>query len=83
MLPPALFHSPYRVPVALLTGDEGIYDQLVESDAIEELWQSWEQPEIRRLPHGHVSWMLTPGINRCILDWLALRLDTPRSVSSL
>ncbi len=54
---------------------EGIYDQFVETDAIEELWQKWEHPEIWRLPHGHVSWMLTPGINRRVLEWLATRLE--------
>ncbi|HEX3624749.1 MAG TPA: alpha/beta hydrolase family protein [Verrucomicrobiae bacterium] len=52
---------------------EGKYDYFVEADAIEELWQKWSQPEIWRLPHGHVSWMLTPGINGRILDWLASR----------
>jgi hypothetical protein len=30
---------------------------------IEELWQKWRQPEIWRLPHGHISWVATlrPG----------------------
>ena len=34
---------------------EGIYDLFADRQAIEELWQKWEQPEIWRLPHGHVS----------------------------
>lgn len=54
---------------------EGIYDQFVETDAIEELWQKWNQPEIWRIPHGHVSWMLTPGVNGRVLDWLAQQRD--------
>jgi pimeloyl-ACP methyl ester carboxylesterase len=53
---------------------QGRYDLLVEAEQTEELWQKWKQPEIWRLPHGHVSWMLTPGITGCVLDWLAPRL---------
>ena len=36
---------------------QGRYDLLVEPENTEELWQKWEQPEIWRLPHGHISWM--------------------------
>lgn len=55
---------------------QGRYDLLVEAGQTEELWQKWKQPEIWRLPHGHVSWMLTPGINSRVLDWLAPRLKS-------
>lgn len=67
---------------------EGIYDQLVEPEAIEELWQKWDQPEIWRLPYGHVSLMVAPGVYPRVLDWLALRQNkhmvraNARSVSS-
>jgi hypothetical protein len=54
---------------------QGRYDLFVEADHTEELWQKWGQPEIWRLPHSHISWMLTPGINRRVLDWLASRLN--------
>jgi hypothetical protein len=40
----------------------------------EEIWQSWGQPEIWRLPHGHISTVLTPGLPGRILRWLAPRL---------
>ena len=53
---------------------QGRYDLLVEAEQTEELWQKWQQPEIWRLPHGHVSWMFTQGVTRRVLDWLVSRL---------
>src|ERR1039458_78387 len=52
---------------------EGIHDLMVSS-APNELWQSWGQPEIWRLPHGHISTALTalmPGLPGRVLRWLA------------
>jgi pimeloyl-ACP methyl ester carboxylesterase len=59
---------------------EGMHDLLVTSSPIE-LWQSWGQPEIWRLPHGHISTALTasmPGLSGRILRWLAPRLEAGR-----
>lgn len=56
---------------------EGMYDLMGWSAPIE-LWQSWGQPEIWRLPHGHISTALTalmPGWQSRVLRWLAPRLD--------
>jgi pimeloyl-ACP methyl ester carboxylesterase len=56
---------------------EGAYDLLVSSSPIE-LWQSWGQPEIWRLPHGHISTALTalmPSLPGRILRWLEPRLN--------
>jgi pimeloyl-ACP methyl ester carboxylesterase len=54
---------------------QGRYDLLVEAEQTEELWQKWKQPEIWRLPHGHVSWMFTLGVTGRVLRWLSPRLD--------
>jgi pimeloyl-ACP methyl ester carboxylesterase len=54
---------------------QGRHDLLVEAEQTEELWQKWKQPEIWRLPHGHISWMLTPGVTGRVLRWLSPRLD--------
>jgi dienelactone hydrolase len=54
---------------------EAIHDLLAPKEDIERLWQAWGQPDIWRLQHGHVSWMLTPGVYNRALDWLAPRLD--------
>jgi len=54
---------------------QGRYDLLVEAEQTEELWQKWKQPEIWRLPHGHISWMGAPGLTGRVLRWLAPRMN--------
>jgi hypothetical protein len=56
---------------------EGMHDLLVTSSS-RELWQSWGQPEIWRLPHGHIRTALIasmPGLSRRVLRWVAPRLN--------
>jgi pimeloyl-ACP methyl ester carboxylesterase len=57
---------------------EGIHDLICSKDDIEDLWQSWGQPDIWRLPHGHVGICCggVPGLTGQILNWLALRFDS-------
>ncbi len=60
---------------------EGKHDLLVSSGPIK-LWQAWDQPEIWRLPHGHVSTALAasmPGLSGRIIQWLAPRLEAGRT----
>ena len=57
----------------------GRYDLIVEAEQTEELWQKWQQPEIWRLPHGHISWMFTPGLTSRVLRWLTPRLEAGRN----
>jgi pimeloyl-ACP methyl ester carboxylesterase len=59
---------------------EGMHDLLLPGGVIE-LWQSWDQPELWRLPHGHISTALTafmPGLPNRVLYWLASRLEAGR-----
>jgi hypothetical protein len=59
---------------------EGMYDLMGWGTPIE-LWQSWGQPDIWRLPHGHISTALTAlmlGLPGRILRWLAPRLEAGR-----
>ena len=62
---------------------EGIHDLFGDSQLIEELWQKWEQPEIWRLPHGHISGLFVPGLTGRVLHWLEPRLngDTVRTLN--
>jgi hypothetical protein len=57
---------------------EGIYDLFAEAQPIEELWQKWGQPEIWRLPHGHISGLFVPSLSGRVLRWLAPRLEAGR-----
>jgi dienelactone hydrolase len=56
---------------------QGRYDLLVGAEQTEELWQTWKQPEIWRLPHGHISWMAARGLTGRVLHWLSPRLNAP------
>ena len=57
---------------------EGIHDLFAERQPIEELWQKWQQPEIWRLPHGHVCLWFVPGLMGRVIDWLTPRLEAGR-----
>lgn len=50
------------------------------SNGTEETWQSWGQPEIWRLPHGHITTFLKPGLTGRIIQWLAPRLNVEAGV---
>jgi len=54
---------------------QGRYDLFVEPENTEELWQKWQQPEIWRLPHGHISGLFVPGLTDRVLRWLEPRLN--------
>jgi len=56
---------------------EGIHDLLCSKDDIEELWHSWGQPDIWRLPRGHVSICcgFVPGLTGRVLRWLSPRMN--------
>jgi dienelactone hydrolase len=53
----------------------GIHDLVCPMKDIEALWQVWGQPELWRLPHGHVSLMGELGLTARVLRWLKPRLN--------
>jgi dienelactone hydrolase len=62
---------------------EAMQDLMVLSGP-NELWQSWGQPEIWRLPQGHISAAVTaamPGLPGRVLRWLEPRLNKPAVTS--
>jgi pimeloyl-ACP methyl ester carboxylesterase len=52
---------------------KGEYDLLVAGGPVEDLWQAWAQPEIWRLPQGHISMFAAPGLTARMVDWLTPR----------
>jgi hypothetical protein len=58
---------------------EGIHDLFAPKEDVEDLWQAWGQPEIWRLPHGHIGVCcgVVPGLTGRVLRWLKPRLDAP------
>ncbi len=65
-----------RLPKDKILLIEAIYDLWVPRESMEALWQAWGQPDIWRLPHGHASRSLSPGLTGRILRWLVPRLET-------
>jgi pimeloyl-ACP methyl ester carboxylesterase len=57
---------------------EGIHDLICSKEDIDDLWQTWEQPDLWRLPHGHVRICCggVPGLAGRVLRWLTPRLQT-------
>ncbi len=55
---------------------EGKYDLMVSSALVEQLWEAWNQPEIWRLPLGHISCAGLPSLLGRILRWLRPRLES-------
>jgi len=50
---------------------EATHDLFAPKEAIEELWQKWGQPEIWRMPQGHVGLALrVPALTGRVLRWL-------------
>jgi pimeloyl-ACP methyl ester carboxylesterase len=56
---------------------EAIHDLFVDRKSMEALWHAWGQPDIWRLPHGHATKSLSPGLTGRVLRWLAPRLKKP------
>lgn len=58
---------------------EGLHDLKVPTESIEELWRAWKQPDIWRLPQGHLSCLRNaPSLTNRVLDWLTPRLEAGR-----
>ena len=53
---------------------EAIHDLFVPVETMEELWRAWDQPDIWRLRHGHLSVLAALGLHRRIVDWITPRL---------
>ena len=65
---------------------EAIHDLFATKESIEELWQSWEQPEIWRVPHGHYSFSLIGApclMAGRVLRWLSPRLNLQPELQSV
>ena len=61
---------------------EGIHDLFTPPAPIEDLWRAWGRPDIWRLPHGHLSLSLMPGLTADVLQWLGQRLQNTSSVAA-
>ena len=66
------------IPVKNILLIEAFHDSMIcPKDDTEDLRQTWGQPDIWRLPHGHVGICcgFVPGLTGRVLRWLAPRLN--------
>ena len=52
---------------------EAKYDRFVPPETVEDLWQTWEKPEVWRRNCGHITVMISPGVMKSTGKWLASR----------
>ena len=70
-----LSHRPFSRPGNILI-IESIHDLFAKVSTIEELWQAWERPEIWRLPHGHISILMSARAMRRAVAWIRKQTHT-------
>jgi hypothetical protein len=66
-------HRPPPVPRNVLIVASQL-DLFAPTETIDELERAW-QPEVWRLPHGHISVLLSNRIMRRIVGWIVPKLD--------
>jgi len=67
-----LSHHPFPSPTNILI-IESIHDLFAKVSTIEELWQAWGRPDIWRLPHGHISILMSLKAMLRAVAWIRKR----------
>jgi dienelactone hydrolase len=62
-------HTP-RLPKEQILILESRYDLFAPAETVEELWQRWNEPEIWRFQHGHISVLLSLPILERMVNWV-------------
>ena len=65
-------HRP-QVPVENILLAASRHDLFSPLDAIEELWRKWHEPTLWRLPHGHISLMMSLPVMERVVGWIRER----------
>lgn len=63
-------HRP-KIPTEKILLIESRHDVFVPAETVEELWRAWNQPEIWRVNHGHISALFSPDISKRGVNWIA------------
>jgi hypothetical protein len=51
------------------------YDLFAPAASVEALWHQWNQPEIWRVPHGHISVLFSTNVMGRVCDWTVKTLS--------
>lgn len=56
---------------------ESQHDLFAPAETIEELWRAWGKPQIMRVPHGHISVLLSVPVMERTIRWIARKAKLP------
>lgn len=65
-----LSHQPVLRPEKILLV-QSRYDLFAPSETVEELWRAWNQPQMWRLRHGHISVLMSLPVMERTVRWIA------------
>jgi hypothetical protein len=65
-------HTPPCAPEGVLIL-ESVQDLFAPPETVEQVWKAWREPEIWRVPHGHISILASFPMMRRVTRWLAGR----------
>jgi pimeloyl-ACP methyl ester carboxylesterase len=66
-------HAPC-LPIRNMLLMESRHDLFAPVESVEQLWRAWGEPEIWRLPHGHISVLFSRSIMARAVGWISGRL---------
>ena len=58
---------------------ESQHDLFAPAETIEELWRSWNKPDIWRVPHGHISVLFSTKVMGQVCRWMAFQSGIEKS----
>ncbi|MCX7887387.1 MAG: alpha/beta fold hydrolase [Verrucomicrobiae bacterium] len=70
-------HRPHHPQNILIVA--GDHDLFAPVETAEELARAWKGATLRRLPHGHISMLLSPKAITETVNWIAQRFGSPTS----
>jgi dienelactone hydrolase len=63
-------HRPRPLPKDVLI-IQSAHDLFAPAETIEELWHAWDEPEIWRVAHGHISILMSAPMMERTVNWVA------------
>ena len=54
---------------------ESLHDLFSPAETIEQLWEAWRRPEIWRVPHGHITVLMSLRVTERTVRWIHRRIS--------
>jgi pimeloyl-ACP methyl ester carboxylesterase len=69
-----LASGPPRIEPRRILLVQSRHDLFAPAETVEEVWQAWGQPHIWRLPHGHISLLMSRTTMKRTVAWIAANI---------